>query len=153
MQMTQHVLASPGRIWSWKDPVLLMCRSDNCQQLHRYSEGGCCWNKLSFGHEMGWDLEPFAARLQCLHLDTPLLEQQDTKKLDVTRNDRACPVGANSEQKTQKDQNTQLTPLKRLRQKQGPGHAPCTQHLQSQGKTPQPSLQPDPWTHPYPHPM
>ena len=111
------------------------------------------WNKLNFGHEMGWDLELFAAGLQCLQLDTPLLEQHDTKKLDVTKNNRACPVGANSEQKTQKDQNTQLTPLKSLRQKQGPGHAPCTQHLQSQGKTPQPSLQPDPWTHPYPHPI
>ena len=28
-----------------------------------------------------WDLGPFAAELQYLHLDTPLLEQQNTKKL------------------------------------------------------------------------
>ena len=30
--------------------------------------------------ETGWDLGPFAAVLQCLHLDTPPLEQQKTKK-------------------------------------------------------------------------
>ena len=33
-----------------------------------------------------WDLGPFAAELQYLHLDTPLLEQQNTKKLYVTKN-------------------------------------------------------------------
>ena len=31
--------------------------------------------------ETGWDLEPCAAMLQCLHLDTPLPEQQNAKKL------------------------------------------------------------------------
>ena len=36
--------------------------------------------------ETGWDLGPFAAALQCLHLDTPLLEQQNTKKLPGTKN-------------------------------------------------------------------
>ena len=35
---------------------------------------------------MDWDLGLFAAVLQCLHLDTPLLEQQNTKKLDGTKN-------------------------------------------------------------------
>ena len=32
------------------------------------------------GVKTGWDLEPFAAMLQ-LHLDRPVLELQDTKKL------------------------------------------------------------------------
>ena len=32
---------------------------------------------------MGWDRDPL---LQCLHLDTPLLEQQNTKKLYGTEN-------------------------------------------------------------------
>ena len=38
--------------------------------------------------ETSWDVEPFAAGLQCLHLDTPLLEQLNinTKKLDETKN-------------------------------------------------------------------
>ena len=36
--------------------------------------------------ETGWDLGPFAAVLLCLHLDTPLLERQDTKKLCGTKN-------------------------------------------------------------------
>ena len=31
--------------------------------------------------ETGWELGPFAAVLQCLHLDTPLLDQQNIKKL------------------------------------------------------------------------
>ena len=33
-----------------------------------------------------WDLEPFASVLQNLHLDKPLLEQQNTKKLYWTKN-------------------------------------------------------------------
>ena len=33
-----------------------------------------------------WDLGPFAALLQSLHLDTPLLELQNTKKLYGTKN-------------------------------------------------------------------
>ena len=31
--------------------------------------------------ETGWDLGPFAAVLQCLHSDKPLLSQQNTEKL------------------------------------------------------------------------
>ena len=39
------------------------------------------------GHfETGWDPRPFAAVLQSLHLDKPLLEQQNTKKLYGTKN-------------------------------------------------------------------
>ena len=36
--------------------------------------------------ETGWDLGPFAAVLQCFHLGTPLLQQQNTKKLSGTKN-------------------------------------------------------------------
>ena len=38
------------------------------------------WKALST-IETAWDLALFAAVLQCLHLDVPLLEQQNTKKL------------------------------------------------------------------------
>ena len=36
-------------------------------------------------NETGWDMGPFAV-LQCLDLDTPLLKQQNTKKLHGTKN-------------------------------------------------------------------
>ena len=36
--------------------------------------------------QTGWDLGPFAAVLQCLHLDKPLLKQQNTKKLYGAKN-------------------------------------------------------------------
>ena len=61
----------------------------------------------------------------------------------------------------QRDQKTQLPLLKSLEQKQGvrrksrvlrmpPAHTTTTRGV---GKTPKPPLQPNPWTHPYPHPM
>ena len=37
-----------------------------------------------------WDQEPFAAMLQCLHLDKTLFQQQSTKKLKGTRNNCKC---------------------------------------------------------------
>ena len=37
-------------------------------------------------------------------------------------------------------------------QKQGTEHALCPQHLSPLGKSPKPPLQPNLWTHPYPHP-
>ena len=42
--------------------------------------------------------------LQCLHLDPPLLEQQNTKKLHGTKNNCAWAVRANFRQKIQRDQ-------------------------------------------------
>ena len=36
--------------------------------------------------KLAWDLGPFAAVPPCLHLDTPLLEQQNTEKLSGTKN-------------------------------------------------------------------
>jgi len=41
--------------------------------------------------QTGWDLGPFAVVLQCLHLDTSLLKQQNTKKLCKT--ERMCSWG------------------------------------------------------------
>ena len=35
-----------------------------------------------------WDLGPFAAALQCLHLDTAILQQQNTKKLYGNKNNQ-----------------------------------------------------------------
>ena len=37
-----------------------------------------------------WDQGPFAAMLQCLHLDKTLFQQQSTKKLKGTRNNCKC---------------------------------------------------------------
>ena len=42
----------------------------------------------SYKDETGCDLGPFAAMLQCLHLDTPLLEQKNTKKLYVIKKNK-----------------------------------------------------------------
>ena len=42
--------------------------------------GATSWKACSTV-ETGWDLALFAAVLQCLHLDIPLLEPQNTKKL------------------------------------------------------------------------
>ena len=45
------------------------------------------WYNFSFASsETGWDLGPFAAVLQCLHLDTSLLQQPTTKKYYRTKN-------------------------------------------------------------------
>ena len=74
--------------------------------------------------ETGWALGPFAVMLQCLHLDTPLLEQQNTKKLYGTKNNCAFSLRANSGQKMQRDQKNQLLLLKLLEQKQVTEQAP-----------------------------
>ena len=69
-------------------------------------------------------------------------------------------VGANSGQKIQKDQKIPTTTSEELgaktgcwEQKHHIEHAPCTQNHQRVGKTPNPLLRPDSWTHPYSHPM
>ena len=54
--------------------------------------------------ETGWDLGPSAAVLQCLYLDTPLLQQQNTKKLYGTKNNCVHgAAGANSGPKRYKE--------------------------------------------------
>ena len=64
-----------------------------------------------------WDLQPFAAVLQCLHLDTPLLEQQNTKKLYGTKNKCVhAQLGQILDPKDTETKKTQLPLLKRLEQ-------------------------------------
>ena len=82
------------------------------------------------GCETGWDLGPFAGNwaplLQCLHLDTLLFEQQNTKKLYGTKNNcMHAQYRANPGQKIQRPK-SQWKLLKSLEQKQGTEHAPCT---------------------------
>ena len=42
--------------------------------------------EIKRGVKQSWDLGSFAAVLQCLHLDKPLLEQQNTNKLYGIKN-------------------------------------------------------------------
>ena len=66
--------------------------------------------------------ETWDPSLQCLHLDTPLLQQLNTKKLNTSS------WGKFWAPKIQRDQKTQLPLLKSLEQKQGTTHALYTQH-------------------------
>ena len=73
----------------------------------------------------GWGLGPFAAMLQSLHLDTPLLEQQNTKKLYGTTNNcmHAQWGFSNSGPKRYKrDKKKNLPPWKNLEGKHGVGN-------------------------------
>ena len=63
--------------------------------------------------------ETWDPSLQCLHLDTPLLQQLNTKKLNTSS------WGKFWAPKIQRDQKTQLPLLQCLEQKQGTGHAPA----------------------------
>ena len=99
-----------------------------------------------------WDLGSFAAILQSLHLDTPLFQLQNTKKLYGTKN--YCVHAQLGQIPDQKIRKSQLPFLKRWKQKLGIGsknrvlHMPsCTQHHKRVGKPPKPHLQPKPWTH------
>ena len=49
-----------------------------------------------FASETGWNLGPFAAMLQSLHLYMPLLELQNTKKLQEIKINSVHTVEANS---------------------------------------------------------
>ena len=76
------------------------------------------------GTETGWDLGPFAAVLQCLHLDTPLLGQQNTKKLYGTKNNCMYAqlfVANSGPQRYKETKKPQLPLLKSLEKKQGVG--------------------------------
>ena len=95
---------------------------------------------VSSGSETGWDLGPFAV-LQCSHLDTPLLKQQNTKKLYGTKNN--CMHEQLGQIMGKKLQKTKKTPTATFEetgakdggqeQKQGTVHAPCTQHHKKGG--------------------
>ena len=74
---------------------------------------------LSVGDETGWDLGPFATVLQCLHLDKPLLQQQNTKRKYETKNNCEYVQLGQILDKRYKETKTQLPLLKSLEQKQG----------------------------------
>lgn len=100
-----------------------------------------------------WDLGPFAAMLRCLHLSTPLLERQHTKKLCGTITVCMPSWGKFWTPKIQRDQNTQLPLLRSLGSKKGcweqkqdtdtpPAHTPSkgwAKTSQPSGPTPGPS--------------
>ena len=94
--------------------------------------------------ETGWD-----PRLQCLHLDTPLLQQQHTKQLYGAKNSCVhAQLGQILDPKDTKRQKIQLPLLQSLELKQSVRskilREPLAHHItQGVGKTP--------WTHPYPH--
>ena len=86
-----------------------------------------------------WDWDPL---LQCLYLDAPLLQQQNTKKLYGTKNNCVHVLLGQIHwskfwtQRVQRDQKLQPPLLRSLGQKQGFGeqnkrtmHSPCTDHL------------------------
>lgn len=85
--------------------------------------------------------------LQCLRLDTPLLQQLNTKKLYMSS------WGKFWTPKIQRDQKTQLLLLKSQEEKQGTAHAACSHHHRGMGKASKLLLLPDPWTHTYPYPV
>ena len=81
----------------------------------------CFSARLRAAGETSWDLGPFAAVLQCLHLDTHLLEQQNTKKPRGTK--KNCVHGSWDKfwTKDTETTKTQLPLLKNLEQKRGVG--------------------------------
>ena len=116
-------------------PLCLRFNASNIfgtKSLHRHHET-----------ETGWDLGPFAAGLLCLHLDTPLLEQQDTKKLyGIKNNCRQVQLGQILHPKDTKRPKIPTASFEEpeeqercWEQKQGTVHAPCTQHHLSGGQT------------------
>ena len=89
-----------------------------------------------------WDARPV---LQCLLLDTPLLEQQNAKKLCETKNNCAWATRTNSGQMVETKNQQPL--LMGTEQKQGAAHALCTRHRRGAGGPPA-HLHPDACTRP-----
>lgn len=81
---------------------------------------------LLFFLRQAWDPD---ALLQCLHLDTLLLQQQNTKKKYRIKNN--CMHGQLGQVMDKSHRETKKTPLPLLKnqeQKQGTAPVPCTQH-------------------------
>ena len=102
-----------------------------------------------------WDWDPL---LQCLYLDAPLLQQQNTKKLYGTKNNCACALGANSleqilDAKGTKRPKTSASTSEEPRTKTGLWGAKQEDYAFPLHRPPKPPLQPNPWAHTYPHPM
>ena len=88
-------------------------------------------NLFVFQAETGWD-----PLLQQLHIDWPFLQQQNTKKLQGTKNNwEHVQLGPSMDKRYTKTKKTQLPLLKSQGQKQGTAHASWTQHHQKAGQT------------------
>ena len=110
--------------------------------------GSSGWNLLTWTSchpETGWDLGPFATVL-APGQTAPGSQQQRNYKEPLY----ACEVGANSGQKTQKDQ---LPLLKSWSTISGSGTKAESSTCPLHTRPPKPALRPDPYTHPYPHPV
>ena len=99
-----------------------------------------------------WDQGTFVAMGQSSHLDTPLLELQNTKKLYGTKSNCAhVQLGQILDQKIQKRQkeptaiSEELGPKPKVWQKPS-APLPHTQYHKRIGKTPKLPLQPNPWS-------
>ena len=67
--------------------IILEAVTTQCPLLLSISLGEECHQPiLQMQMELAWDLGPFAAVPPCLHPDTPLLEQRNTKKPSGTKN-------------------------------------------------------------------
>ena len=149
---------------------------DGARGLAKFASLGKAWDHFSCCRvsdtEKGWDMEPFAAGLQCLPLDTSLLEQQNinTKKLYETKNNcvhvqleqMLDPKDTETNKQTKKPIATSEKPGAKARgqeQRQSATCAPCTQGTEgvinhqshSSGLTPghNPTLTPHKeWAHP-----
>ena len=92
--------------------------------------------------KLAWDLGPFAAVPPCLHLDTPLLEQQNTEKLSGTKNISVhAQLGQILDERYKRDQKPTNATLEKPGAKTG-YHA-CLLHTalpEGVGKQPKPPL-------------
>ena len=99
---------------------------------------------LEAASETGWDLGPFAAALQCLHLDIPLLENKI--KLSGIKNSHVyAQLGQILNLKDTKRPKNHTATFKKPRAKaKYCVCAPCSGYHLRNGQTPKPPLQPDP---------
>ena len=104
--------------------------------------------------ETGWDLGPFAVMLQCLHLDKPLLQQQNTKKLYGTKNNCLhVQLGQIMDKKIQKTKKLNCHFWRARSKSRVLRMPPALNTTRGVGRRPKLPLWPKPWTHPYPHPI
>ena len=93
--------------------------------------------RMKIQAETGWDLGPFAAGLQCLHLDTPLSSSNEIQRnymaLKITTGMRSWGKLWTKRYKRPKLSTATSAELGAktgcLEQKQGTAHAPCIHHL------------------------
>ena len=101
-----------------------------------------------------WNPGLFDAVLQCLHLDIPLLDEQNTEKL-LGLNITACMCNWDKFwiQKIQsvKKKKPNCYFWGALEQNQGTVLPPAHTTTKGVGKPPKPPFWPDPWSHPHPH--